>query len=216
MTDFTKIKKLFNINSSDGFSESEISNILNLVNKLPDPLIDYYKELGNYSFNNWQDNLIRSNGGKFYQYERFLDDEYVIICCENQGVCVAGIKKTKKKKNNPPVYFSLDYFHSDMKNWEVGCENLINYIHGFTYIHAALGLDHNGYLDLNENGVKFVRDNFKNKNIMFKNWMGCGDWEFYSDHDDTIIMLAGEPSLWYASNNENHYLEMENKLKGIK
>jgi len=210
MTDFSKIKILFDVKSSNGFSEDEIEDILNLVNNLPRPIIDYYKELGNCDFNYWQDNLIRSNGKKLYQYKIFLNDKYVIICCENQGVCYAGIKKEDLSKENPPVYFSFD-----RKFWKIGCDNLIDYIHGFTYVHAALYLKNNGYLSISDNGKFFIRENFKNKRVIFYNWILDGyNTEFYGDYDDTILMLT-ERELFYASNNKEHFIEMENKWKGI-
>ena len=209
-TDFSKIKHLFGINSPNGFPENEINGILILFKTLPKILLDYYKELGNYDFNYWQDNLIRLFEQKgIYEYKNYMNEDYIIICCENQGVCFAAIKKTDLMENNPPVYFSFD-----MENWEIGCDNLYNYIHGFAYIHAALYLDYNGYFDLNDDGIAFIRDNFKNKDIKFKNWIVEGDTEFYGDYDDTIIILTAETSLFYASNNKNHYIEMENKWKG--
>ena len=210
MTDFSKIKHLLDASSPNGFPENEITGILNLIGTVPKILLDYYNELGNYDFNYWQDNLIRLNGKNgIYEYKNYMNEEYVIICCENQGVCFAGIKKTDLLEKNPPVYFSFD-----MEYWEIGCDNLYNYMHGFAYIHAALCLEYNGYFDVNDNGIAFIRNNFKNKGIKFNNWIVEGDTEFYGDYDDTIIMLIAETSLFYASNNKNHFIEMENKWEG--
>jgi hypothetical protein len=211
MTDFSKIKSLFGVNTSNGFSESEISNILCLVGTLPEILLDYYKELGNYDFNYTQDILVRSNQKyKLYNHKSFKDENHIIICCENQSVCFAGIMKTDLLQKNPPVYFSFD-----MKLWEIGCNSLLDYIHGFTYIHAALCLDFSDYFELSDDGVKFIRNNFKDKNIRFNNWVIDGITEFYGDYDDTIMMITTEGPFYYASNNEKHFIEMKNKWKEI-
>jgi hypothetical protein len=211
MTDFSKIKKLLGVHSPNGFSEREIADILHLVHVLPKPLIDYYKELGNYDFNYWQDMLIRSSEEeKYIKYERCLNDEYVIICCENQGICVVGIKKTDLSHENPPVYFSDDEEH-----WRLGCENLFDYIHGFVYGNTVFYLDYTGYFDVSDDGIDFIRTNFKNKNIKLTNWVVEGDHEFYGDYDDTIMLLCAETSLFYASNNKEHFMEMEKKWEGI-
>ena len=211
MTDFSKIKQLFGVVSPNGFSENEINNIINLVGVLPEILLDYYKELGNYEFNYWQDFLIRGiEKEEFYNYDHFMNDKFIIICCENQSVCFAGIKKTDLSEKNPPIYFS-----NDKEHWEIGCNNLFNYIHWFAYIHAALCLDNNGYFDLSDSGVNFIRSNFKNKNIKFNNWVVDGDTEFFGDYDDTIMMITAGGPFYYASNNEEHFMEMEKKWKDI-
>jgi len=203
MTDFSKIKSLLGLSSPNGFSENEIANMLNSFGVLPKVLLDYYRELGNYDFNNWQDFLTKPLIDS-------ITDKYVIICQENQGVCFAGIKREDLSQENPPIYFSFD-----KKHWEFGCNNLFNYLHGFAYCNVVFYLDYNGYFDISDNGIRFIRTNFKNKNIILKNWVVDGDHEFYGDYNDTIMMLTAETSLFYASNNEEHFIEMENKWKGI-
>ena len=206
MTDFGKIKKLLDLKQFYGFSEKEISNMLDLVGKLPKILLDYYLELGNCDFNYYQDYLVKPS-----EYNKFLVDKYVIICSENQSVCFAGIRKEDLLQDNPPVFFT-----SDMENWEMGCNNLFNYLHGFAYVNLVCSLKYNGYFDLSDYGVNFIRNNFANKNIVLRNWWSNdGEIEFFGDYDDTIMMLNAETSLFYASNNEKHYVAMENKWKGI-
>jgi hypothetical protein len=39
------------LNSSDAFSEDEIEKTVNLFGALPEILLDYYNELGNFDFN---------------------------------------------------------------------------------------------------------------------------------------------------------------------
>ena len=208
-TDFSKIKQLFGINSPNGFPENEITGILNLVGTLPNILIDYYNELGNYDFNYGLDNLIRLNEKNgIYEYKNYMNEKYVIICCAIENAYSAAIKKTNLLEKNPPVYFSFD-----MEHWEIGCDNLYNFIHGFAFICAAVNLKNVGSFNTNDNRKAFIRNNFKNKGIKFTNWITYGDIEFYGDYDDTIIMLNEEISSYYASNNKNHFTEMENKLK---
>ena len=214
MADFSKIKSLFGLNSPNGFSENEIEKILNSFDTFPESLLDYYKELGNYDFNNWQDFLTKPNKNNYSVLDKYVinpkTDKYVIICQENQGVCFAGIRKEDLSQENPPVYFSFDEEY-----WELGCDNLINYIHGFAYIQAVLCLNYNNNFDISDSGINFIKANFKCKNIKFNNWIIDGVTEFYGDYDDTIMMLTAETSLFYASNNKEHFVEMENKWKGI-
>ena len=112
-----------------------------------------------------------------------------------------------------------DEITSDEENWTLGCDNLYDYLHGFAYGNAIGWLDYSGYFEMNDNGVEFIRNNFKNKNIKLNKWLSDGVDEFYGDYDDTIILLALEKEsgshLHYASNNETHFKEMENKWKGI-
>jgi len=214
MTDFSKIRILLDLKFSNGFSEDEIINMVDLFGTLPKVLLDYYRELGNYGFNNWQDFLAKPYKNYYTIMDKykidFETDKYIIICQENQGCCFAGIKKEDLSQENPTVYFT-----SDKNIWEIGCKNLFNYIHGFAYSNAVLGLDYNGYFDISDDGINFIRTNFRNKNIKLNNWAVDGDTEFYGDYDDTIMMITAETSLFYASNNEKHFIEMENKWKEI-
>jgi hypothetical protein len=214
MTDFSKINILLGLNSPNGFSENEIADILNSFGAFPQILLDYYKELGNYDFNNWQDYLTKPYKNNYFVMGKYLinhsTDKYAIICQENQGVCFAGIKAEDLSQENPPVYFTFD-----KKHWEIGCNNLLNYIHGFVYTNAVTCLKFNGCFDINDNGINFIKSNFKNKNVIFNNWAVDGKNEFYGDYDDTIMMLTAETSLLYASNNKEHFMEMEDKWKGI-
>jgi hypothetical protein len=208
MTDFKKIKKLFEIDSPNGFSEKEINNLVNIYSTLPQVLLDYYKELGNYDFNYFQDFLIKPD-----EYQRYINHEYFIFCRENQGCYFWGIKKEDLFQKNPPVFCS-----EDKQNWKIECVDLCGYLHGFAYINAIFSLNYvvEEYIELDEKDINFIKNNFLNKNVRFNEWtMGI---EFYGDYDDTILIIMGETSLFYSSNNKEHFIEMEKKLKaqGIK
>jgi hypothetical protein len=219
MADFIKIKRLLCLNSQNGFNDSEIHKMLDSIGTLPKILFDFYKKYGKYDFNNWQDRLTTP---KYWQDDikkpeyitdvlnYYTTDEYLLICIENQGCCFAGIKKDDLYRENPPVYFSFD-----TKNWEIGCDNLFDYIHGFVYYNVVCYLGFNGYFDLSDEGYHFIRTNFKSKNIKLINWPANSCCEFYGDYDDTIMMIVGGGCFFYASKNEKHFIEMENKWKGL-
>jgi len=214
MTDFSRIKNLLGLNNSNGFSENDIENVLKSFGDFPKVLLDYYRELGNYDFNNWQDFLTKPYKSYYTIMDKhkidFETDQYIIICQENQGCCFAGIRKEDLLQENPPIYFTYGE-----NIWKIGCNNLFNYIHGFVYNNVVLCLDYNGYFDISDVGIKFIRDNFKNKNVILNNWVVDGNIEFYGDYDDTIMMITAETSFYFGSKNEKHFIEMENKWKGI-
>jgi hypothetical protein len=144
------------------------------------------------------------------EYSKYANDKYIIICIENQACACWGIRKEDISKENPPVFCS-----DDMLNWDLECIDLYNFLHGFMYINAIFSLDYGGEncIEVAENDINYIRNNFKNKNVRFNAW--SYGIEFYGDYDDTIISIIGESFLYYASNNEEHYIEMENKMRKI-
>ena len=66
----------------------------------------------------------------------------------------------------------------------------------------------NIFRDLEESDLLFIQNNFKNKNVRFREWT-CGI-EFYGNYDDSIIILmGGSEQMIYVSNSKEHFEEMD-------
>ncbi|OMD22832.1 hypothetical protein BJP48_28400 [Paenibacillus odorifer] len=191
MTDFTMIKKLFHITKRNGFSHDEIQTIKNNFGELPQVFIDYYLELGkDERLNHTQDSLIKPE-----QFQYFKHSEYLIFYCENQRACVWGIHRNDLSRSNPPVYM----------------------IHAMAYLQTVFALEYGceSFYSIEQTDLDFIRENFKNKDISFRHWIGI---EFYGNYDDSIITVMNNDdsfNLIFASNDKEHFDEMDRVLSKL-
>ena len=204
MTDFSKIKRLFGITEPKGFAPDDIQTIKSIHGKLPLVLIDYYSELGAEELvNQTQDSLILPG-----QFDHFQNDDYLIFYRENQRACVWGIQKRDLSLSDPPVYAS-----DDEKSWHLECERLSDFLLAMAYLQALFALEYrtDNFPELNEDGLKFIQENFQNKGVSFRFW--TTGIEFYGNYEDSIIAVMGGGSYFsYYSRDKNHFDEMDNVL----
>ena len=207
MTDFSKIKALFGITNPKGFSVSEMQSVQSIFGQLPQVLVDYYLELGNEKDLNYtQDSLIFPN-----KFQHFKNEDYFIFYSENQCACVWGIKKEDIHLSNPPVYMSYDE-----KDWEIESENLYDFLLAMAYLQAVFSLDYRGetFRYITEKDLEFIRENYENKKVTFKQW--TQGIEFYSNYDDSIIVIMGGcEQMIYSSRNKEHFIEMDKILSTL-
>lgn len=205
MTDFTMIKKLFHITKRNGFSHDEIQTIKNNFGELPQVFIDYYLELGkDERLNHTQDSLIKPE-----QFQYFKHSEYLIFYCENQRACVWGIHRNDLSRSNPPVYMSYDE-----KVWKMEFETLTDFFQAMAYLQTVFALEYGceSFYSIEQTDLDFIRENFKNKGIFFRHWIGI---EFYGNYDDSIITVMNNDDsfdLIYASSDKEHFDEMDRVL----
>lgn len=206
MTDFSIIKKLFGITEPSGFSENEITIVKNIFGDLPKVFIDYYAELGKIeNLNHTQDSLVIPERFKY-----FKNDDYLIFYYENQRACVWGIHKNDLSKSNPPVYMSYDE-----EEWNLETETLTDFFAAMAFLQAAFALEFNAdcFYEVDNEALKFIDENYTNKGVSFKQW--TEGINFYGNHEDEVILIMGNNQLFYSSNTEEHFLEMDKVLSKL-
>lgn len=206
MTDFSTIKKLFHITGPNGFSNDEIQIVKNNFGDLPSVFIDYYTELGKIqNLNQTQDLLIVPE-----RFQYFKHNDYLIFYYENQRACVWGIHKDDLSKRNPPVYMSYDE-----KEWNLETETLTDFFTAMAFLQAGFALEFpsNTFYEIEPNDLDFIIKNYSDKGVSFKQWLE--GIQFYGNHDDEVIIITGGNQMFYSSNTENHFLEMDKVLSKL-
>ncbi|MGE8339690.1 hypothetical protein BSF41_06050 [Flavobacterium sp. ACN2] len=206
MTDFSKIKKLFGITEPNGFTENEIQLIRDIFGDLPAVFVDYYTELGKIeNLNQTQDLLIVPE-----RFQYFKHNDYLIFYYENQRACVWGIHKDDLSKTNPPVYMSYDE-----KEWNLETETLTDFFTAMAFLQAGFALEFpsNTFYEIEPNDLDFIIKNYSDKGVSFKQWLE--GIQFYGNHDDEVIIITGGNQMFYSSNTENHFLEMDKVLSKL-
>jgi hypothetical protein len=206
MTDFSTIKKLFHITEPNGFSNDEIQIIKNNFGNLPQVFVDYYTELGKIqNLNHTQDSLVAVD-----RLINYATDEYLIFYTENQHACVWGIHKDDLSNPNPPVYMSYDE-----KEWNLETETLTDFFTAMAFLQAGFALDFtcDTFYELETEDLDFITQQFSNKGVSFKQW--AEGIQFYGNHDDAVIVIMSNNQLFYSSNTEEHFLEMDKVLSKL-
>jgi hypothetical protein len=206
MTHFSIIKKLFGITESNGFTGNEIQVVKDIFGDLPKVFTDYYNELGKIqNLNHTQDLLIAPERFQYYKH-----DDYLIFYSENQRACVWGIHKDDLSKSDPPVYMS-----EDQKIWNLETETLTDFFTAMAFLQAAFALDFpcNTFYELEPHELDFITENFDNKDVSFRQWLD--GINFYGNYDDDVIVIMAGNQLFYASNSETHFLEMDKVLSKL-
>ncbi|BDU24630.1 hypothetical protein [Flavobacterium sp. GSB-24] len=206
MTDFSTIKKLFHISGPNGFTSDEIQIIKDIFGNLPQVFVDYYSELGKIqNLNQTQDSLIIPERFQFYNH-----NDYLIFYTENQHACVWGIHKDNLSNFNPPVYMSYDE-----KEWNLETEKLSDFFNAMAYLQASFALRFTSdcFYELEEKELNWIAVNYKNKGVSFKNW--ADGINFYGNYDDDVIVVMSNNQLFYSSNTEDHFLEMDKVLSEL-
>lgn len=206
MTDFSIIKNLFHISETDGFSNNEMQVVKDIFGQLPKVFVDYYTQLGKIqSLNHTQDSLIVPE-----RFPYFTHNEYLIFYTENQRACVWGIRKDDLSNSNPPVYLSYDE-----KEWNLETETLTDFFTAMAFLQAGFALDFtcDTFYELETEDLDFITQQFSNKGVSFKQW--AEGIQFYGNQDDAVIVIMSNNQLFYSSNTEEHFFEMDKVLSKI-
>jgi len=206
MTNFSTIKKLFGITEPNGFTSDEIQVVKDVFGQVPKVFIDYYIELGKIqNLNQTQDSLVIPERFQFYNH-----NDYLIFYTENQHACVWGIHKDNLSNPNPPVYMSYDE-----KEWNLETETLTDFFTAMAFLQASFALKFTAecFYEIDNEGLNFIVENYKNKGVSFKQW--AEGINFYGNYDDDVIVVMSNNQLFYSSNTEEDFLAMDKVLSTI-
>lgn len=200
---FSKLKELFKITETIGFSQEEISSAIERFNSLPKVLIQYYQEMGKHEIlNHAQNNLLSPN--KLTEI-----GNYVIFYTENQYVAQWGISKKDLFKENPPVYVTYNE-----KTFLKETETLSDFLISSGYLHACFGLEffNEELIEINEEQYQQIVSKYTKCLEQLSEWLPA---EFYQNHNDDIIYIDSNYDLMFASSSEEHFNELDKTISRI-
>ncbi len=204
MTDFTLIKRLFNITQDNGFSPDEISKHQSICPTIPKVLFNFYTQLGKENdLNHTQDHLLNPD-------ELYISKcgGYLIFYVENQEVCFWGIPLSQLTHADPAVYIS-----TDEQTWALDHQRLSEFLHSMAFLQGAFGLPFSceEFIDIDDTMLSFIQTNFRQKPYEFPQW----NVSFYGNSDDDVIAIFKDNnshSMIYASNNQQGFDVLDNAL----
>jgi len=208
MTVFNEIKQLFGITENNGFPEDKISVFKNICENIPQVLFDYYLQFGKIQeLNETQDRLITPEKLRLSK-----NNDFLIFYVENQWACVWGINKNDLNIDNPPVYMSYEE-----QEWSKETNLLTDFLKAMANLQAVFALQFcsEEFACINNDELKIIKENFKKREFSFSKWIGI---DFYGNRGNDVIAVLkndGYYDLLYASNNEQHFIEMNKVLNKL-
>jgi hypothetical protein len=194
MTDYDKIKKLFNITKPKGFTAEELEVCKSKGIVLPQALLDYYKELGKFELSEgyrWSF-LLRPNqlGRKRYSLAKSCVLVFYIDTTAF-GSFWYGIKHEHLSKFNPPVYVyvtGLEDEDYDYDGWMLCCNSVQEFITAKAYeqSHFLHKYSSIAYYDLEINDLSFIVKNYKSKGIILTTYRSENEDQFDELDDATV------------------------------
>ncbi|MDP4178463.1 MAG: hypothetical protein Q8900_09020 [Bacillota bacterium] len=196
---FEIIRKLFNVNQDNGFSEEDICEACKKHGSLPLVLQEYYRQLGNY------EQINRTQNDLCYPSELIETNRYLVFYKENEHVVQWAIKKSDLNKDNPPVYCLLNENECKLES-----ENLLDFLYAMAYFQAAsFGLEYysDNIYTINEEQSQIIKNKYKKIDYELHQWMNIS---FYGNYDDEVICMIEnrDYDMLYGSSNREHFDEM--------
>lgn len=198
--EFDVIRKLFNVNHNNGFSEDDIRKACKKHGTLPFVLQEYYRQLGNYKqINQTQNNLCHPS-------ELIDAKEYLIFYKENQYVVQWAIKKSDLNKENPPVYCSWDE-----NEFELESKNLLDFLYAMAFFQAvSWGLEYCSeelYI-ISKEQAQIIRNRYKKIDYELHQWMNIS---YYGNCDGEVICMIenNDYDMLYSSSKQEQFDEMK-------
>ncbi|WP_238990006.1 hypothetical protein [Flavobacterium sharifuzzamanii] len=103
----------------------------------------------------------------------------------------------------------------DEKEWNLETETLTDFFTAMAFLQASFALEYTAecFYEIDDKALKFITESYSNKGVSFKQW--TEGIEFYGNHEDEVILIMGNNQLFYSSNTEEHFLEMDKILSKL-
>lgn len=207
--DFLPVRKLYHCNENYGYPETSIQDAIKRFGRLPNTLIEYYRQLGaNDEINQAQDCLCGPGG-------LVLENGYLTFYVEAQESMWWAIKEEDLGEDNPAVYACL--WKDSGYAYLPECDTLEKFLYSMAYCQAMVSLPWNseGPFSCDVGRKSRIEAVYKKKDFGLRQ---SPIISFYGNDDDEAIMICeGEHScqISFACMTE-HQFEQIKKVLSIK
>lgn len=138
--DYELLKKLYDIEEFDGYTDEEIAELSEGFDEMPKALIEFWKTCGNTGklFKSSNDPWLNLAYRRKYTWVKRDSTDYYFLLNENQGCFQIAIRRSDMGQENPPVYVTQP---SGGSYKEVGkaAPSITEFLMGMLLYEAALG-----------------------------------------------------------------------------
>lgn len=103
----------------------------------------------------------------------------------------------------------------DDKEWKKETETLLDFFKAMACLQAGFALEYTSecFYEVEDNELAFIKENFKNKGVSFKQW--AEGINFYGNHDDDVIVIMSNYQIFYSSASQEHFDELDKVLSKL-
>jgi hypothetical protein len=210
-----KIKTLYDLSKSEGYSDNEIIEAENNLHiKFPRILREYYLILGkNKTVNESFNKLLNINGEVGFTG----DNHYLVFYEENQGAVYWAIDKKDMETDNPKVYGNYDPGNAPGE-WFIDSETMDGFLLSMAYWNGALeGLKYTANCS-NDDGIE--NDIIKSVENHWNEIKGITNQQlrFFANDDMEIIVLTTDlennaNGIYTGTSDQSKFVEILEKMK---
>ncbi len=213
MSDYEEILELFQVAQPKGHSLEEVEAAEERAGKMPAELRKFFLRFGKSpELRGLQDELVLPDC-----VHSCLEGEYVIFFVENQGVCMAGVKKSDACIPDPPVYVSVGE-----GEWKKSADSVSEFLKGMYGYQASICLPYNTeeFYWITHEEKELIERKFTKRPEKIKNWLYEWDIIVFGDNNEGRIALmenGGEDviQMQYAANTEKELQRMREYLESV-
>ena len=217
--DYELLKKIYGIGSFSGYSDDEISEMLEGFETAPSALTGFWKKCGNTKelFGHSNDNWIDLEFRRKYMWVKEQKDYYYLLN-ENQGVYQAAIRREDMSLPDPPVYVVETSRDNEVKEVGKAEESVSAFLMGMLLYEASLGLefDCGDFIWYSEDDIAQIDALLQKYPYHVYNWYS-ERIDVYGMNDEALLFIlqGDDPQGTYSARSEDALQKMDELIGEI-
>lgn len=207
---------LYGIDQPQGCTEEEIAAVREKFGALPAVVEDFWRTFGRTKeLNQCQDEWTFPED--FQRWKHLAELDYLILLCENQGVCRSCILPEDLSLPDPPVYTRME----DDDPWELSAPTTSEFLEAALTYEAVWQLEYSPkdhfFYWLTDEELETVQANLTKRPVTLQNWMEY-ELTFYSSRPDNLVVVmdvGGQYQCFYGGATEESYAALTEVMEGL-
>ena len=206
---------LYGVDQPQGCTDEEIDSVRKIFGAIPAAVEDFWRTFGRTKeLNQCQDNWWFP--ALYEKWGNLSEGDFLILLCENQGVCRSGIRKTDLSLPDPPVYTRMA---ADEGPWVLSASTVSEFLEAALTYEAIWQLKYSAeeYYWLTDEELATVQAKLTKRPAILKNWMEM-EVTFYSNRPDNLVVImdvGDQYQTLYGGATEESYAALMEVMEGL-
>lgn len=210
------VRDLYGVDQPQGCTEEEIAAMKERFGAIPAVVEDFWRTFGRTKeLNQCQDNWWFP--ALYEKWGNLSEGDFLILLCENQGVCRSGIRKTDLSLPDPPVYTRME----DDDPWLLSATTTSEFLEAALIYEAVWWLEYSPkdyfFYWLTDEELEIVQTKLTRHPVTLRNWMEY-EIAFYSNRPDNLVVImdvGDQYQTLYGGATEESYAALLDVMEGL-
>ena len=212
--DYELIKKLFCIDTFEGYTDDEITELTEGFEHIPSALTEFWKKCGNTEkLFVTNDPLVTLEMVRKYGWMKKQPRDYFYLLTENQGVYLAAIRRRDMEQENPPVYILEPLRDGEVREVGMAAPSVTEFLMGMLLYECALV----GFEFMREDIIWYEPEDIEKIESLLKkypyhvdNWFSNRIDLYTINNEELLFILMGDmPQGSYSGKTAEAYEHMD-------